>query len=211
MATVSTCVLVVEWANQNGCRKCLCCQGKSHLPPASLGCSPRSANGLTQVPFKLVHLFWDSEYVSFCAHPLRVDSLFPTALWLSCMQAWLAFKGLIFLLNPLPPKTGEINVELRLLAPWGEPLQLWLSCHLRVTYPGYWSWLYHVFAPLTYLIVILSLYLELWKVFSVSLQVILIDSFSVNSCNFGVLVGGSELRVFLLFHLDHAFLGKNFM
>ena len=40
-------------------------------------------------------------------------------------------------------------------------------------------------------------------IFPGTLQVILTDSYSVNSCNFGVLVGGYELRVFLLYHLGH--------
>ena len=36
-----------------------------------------------------------------------------------------------------------------------------------------------------------------------SLQVICINSCSVNSCNFGVPMGGGELRVFLCYHLGH--------
>lgn len=40
----------------------------------------------------------------------------------------------------------------------------------------------------------------LWKIFSVSLHIILIDRFSVSSGNFGVPIGGAEL--FLLCHLD---------
>ena len=48
---------------------------------------------------------------------------------------------------------------------------------------------------LTHLIVVPSLYLWLWKIFSISLQVVLIHS-SVNRCNFGVLVEGGELRGF---------------
>ena len=38
---------------------------------------------LTQAPFKLLPLLWDSEHVRFCMHPLRAESLFPIALWLS--------------------------------------------------------------------------------------------------------------------------------
>ena len=41
------------------------------------------------------------------------------------------------------------------------------------------------------------------KVFSAGLQVVLIDSCSVSSCKFCVLVTGSELRVFLLHHCGH--------
>ena len=42
------------------------------------------------------------------------------------------------------------------------------------------------------------------KTFPASLQVILIKSCSVNTCNFGVSIGGDELRVFLLFCLGHS-------
>lgn len=54
-------------------------------------------------------------------------------------------------------------------------------------------------------IVVPSLYLELWKAFYASLHVVFIDSCSVNSCDFGVPVGRSELRVFLFYHLGHSF------
>ena len=47
-----------------------------------------------------------------------------------------------------------------------------------------------------------SLYLELWKVFSASLQII-VGSCSISGCNFGVPIGGGELRVFLLCHLGY--------
>ena len=39
------------------------------------------------------------------------------------------------------------------------------------------------------------------KIFSASLQVILIDGCSVSSCNFGVPMGGDEFRVSLFHHL----------
>ena len=39
--------------------------------------------GLTQAPFKLLLLPWIPEHVRFCVGPLRVESLFPAALWLS--------------------------------------------------------------------------------------------------------------------------------
>ena len=45
--------------------------------------------------------------------------------------------------------------------------------------------------------------LLLWKIFSDSLQVVLIDSCSENRCNFGVSVGGGEFTVFLLHYLGH--------
>ena len=36
---------------------------------------------LTQTPFKLLLLPWVSEHVRFCVHPLRVEYLFVTVLW----------------------------------------------------------------------------------------------------------------------------------
>ena len=52
-------------------------------------------------------------------------------------------------------------------------------------------------APPTCLIVVPSLCLQLWKIFSASLQVVFISSCCVHSCNIGVPVGGGELKVFL--------------
>lgn len=48
---------------------------------------------LTQVPFRLLPLHWDSECVRCCVGPLRVESLFPIAFWLSYTKAQLAFKA----------------------------------------------------------------------------------------------------------------------
>ena len=45
-----------------------------------------------------------------------------------------------------------------------------------------------------------SSYVQLWKKFSASLLVVLIDSYSVSGYNFGVSVGGGEFMVFLLCH-----------
>ena len=39
--------------------------------------------GLTQAPFKFLFLCCIAEHVRFCVSPLIVESLFPTALWLS--------------------------------------------------------------------------------------------------------------------------------
>ena len=38
--------------------------------------------GLTQAPFKLLLQPWVLECVRFCVHPLRMESLSPTAFWL---------------------------------------------------------------------------------------------------------------------------------
>ena len=68
------------------------------------------------------------------------------------------------------------------------------------------------FAGLDYAKSPLLLSISLWffllilgygKIFSASLQIIPIDSCSINNCNFCVPVGGGELRVFLLDQLSH--------
>ena len=66
----------------------------------------------------------------------------------------------------------------------------WLSLHVRSQ--GWGSWLYCISTPPTCLGAVLSLYFQLWKIFSASLQIILVDSCFVNICSFGVPVGGSE-------------------
>ena len=66
----------------------------------------------------------------------------------------------------------------------------WLSLH--VCSQGWGSWLYCISTPPTCLGAVLSLYVQLWKIFSASLQIILVDSCFVNTCSFGVPVGGSE-------------------
>ena len=45
----------------------------------------------------------------------------------------------------------------------------------------------------------------MYEIFSASLQIVLVYSLSVNRCDFGVPVGGGELRVFLLCHLGYTF------
>ena len=39
----------------------------------------------------------------------------------------------------------ESDMELGLFTPWGDPLQLWLSFHLWVTYPGVWVFTIYVY------------------------------------------------------------------
>ena len=82
--------------------------------------------GMTQAPFKLLPLCWILEHARFCMHPLRAESLFPTALQLSHMQVPLAFKarhsGVVCLVQDL--QAEEPDVGLGPLALWGELLQL---------------------------------------------------------------------------------------
>ena len=66
----------------------------------------------------------------------------------------------------------------------------WLSTHIRSQ--GWGSWLYCISTPPTCLVAVLSLYFQLWKIFSASLQIILVDICFVNNYNFAVPVGGSK-------------------
>ena len=53
----------------------------------------------------------------------------------------------------------------------------------------------------THLTVACPFYFQLWNIFSSWLKVILRDSCSISSWNFGVFMGGGESRVFLHHHL----------
>ena len=92
--------------------------------------------------------------------------------------------GLIVLLSV------ELDMNLGPLISQVESQQLQLSYHLWAPHLGV--------RVLTILCLLLSIpSLLLYRNFSASLQVDLISSFSANGCNFGVPMGGSELRVFL--------------
>ena len=74
---------------------------------------------LAQAPIKLLLLPGVPVHIKFCEHPLRVKSLFSPVLW-----GWLPK------LRPIDPKslcswyrTPGPDMELRTLAPVGEPLQ----------------------------------------------------------------------------------------
>ena len=77
---------------------------------------------------------WVPECVGFCVCPLRVESLFPTALWLwESKPCWLLKSNA---LGAYLPGAGPLVGEF--LDPWGEPLQLQLSSYLVVVYLGLW-------------------------------------------------------------------------
>lgn len=80
MVLSSTSVLVVEWAYQNCCHKCLCPQEEHWLPSASPGDSPRSAGVSDPDSFQITTSVLGSEDGRFCICPLRVELLFSTAL-----------------------------------------------------------------------------------------------------------------------------------
>ena len=140
------------------------------------------------------------------ARALRAESLFPIPLRLFCLQAPLAFK--VRHSGGLSPccRTPRLGSPI-----WGSDPLLFGENLCDCVYPptcgspsqGCESWIYCVSAPPTHLIVVPSLYLQLWKMFSASLQVIPIDSCSVNSCNFDVPMKGGEFRGLLLHYLGH--------
>ena len=161
------------------------------LPP---GGSLRSASGSIQECFKALPLCWDSELVKFCMCPLRVDSVSysPLVLLNVSLAGFLSqtFWLLIFLMQD--PWPGESDVGFKAFAPWGGPPWLYNNIPPLVRRSPTWrygSWLVHISTPLP-----ISLWLLLYifccgNFFSASLQIILIDSCSVSSCNFGVPVG----------------------
>ena len=59
-------------------------------------------------------------------------------------------------------------------------------------------WLLTILCTATRLIVALFLYLLVWETFSVSIHIVHLDGGSVSSYNFGVSMGGGELKVFPL-------------
>ena len=92
MTLANTSVLVVAWTPQNSCHQCLCFQGEFQFPPVSLGGSPRSAHGSDPGSFQISVTVLGPGVCENCVYPLRMESLFPTALWVSCTQVPLAFK-----------------------------------------------------------------------------------------------------------------------
>ena len=102
------------------------------------------------------------ECVRFCMCPLRVESLFPIALWLSHTQAPLALRARHYRNLSSWCRAHGLGSLM-----WGsDPLllgeNLWnYDCPSICGSPtqGYGSWLYCVSAPPTHLIVVPSLYL----------------------------------------------------
>ena len=87
MVLASTSVLVVEQASQMAAISI-------RVPRESPSCLLPLQEALQDQQLGLtVPLCWDSEQVRFCVCPLRAESLFLTALHLSCRQAPLAFKA----------------------------------------------------------------------------------------------------------------------
>lgn len=122
MAFASTSILMVERFPRNGCHQHLFPQGEFQVPPLSPEALQDHQVGLTQSPFKLLPLHWDLECVRFCLHLWRVESLFPTALYLSYMSVPLAFKARHSWGSPPDAPHWGAWCGPWTLALWGEPL-----------------------------------------------------------------------------------------
>ena len=180
---------MAEWVPPNGCFQHLYPQGSLHCFLPLQESLQEQQVSLAQVPFTFLPLCWASTWVRFCAPVKSGVSVSYSSLALpytspTCLQSY-TFWELIFPVKDLWAR--EPDVGLGYFTFLGEPLQLWLSSCFWVTYQGCWSWLYYISIPPTHFLVVPSLYVYLWRIFSASLQVILIDSCFVNGCNFGVL------------------------
>ena len=109
----------------------VCPQGELQLLPTSPGDSRFSRWVWPRPLFRWLLLPWVLECVILCVpfKSVELSKVSPTNV--QCQAFW----GLAFSVYPC---VVELDVGLRPLAPWGEPLQLWLTSHLCVTHPGVW-------------------------------------------------------------------------
>ena len=175
------------------------------MPPASVGGSPRSASGSLPSFFQITAsalVLGSCEIlctpfksgVSVSYRPLAVLYASPTSL-----QSQMFWRFIFLVQEPwagepvcgacTPHTLGRTSAVVTIFSFVGH---LWVLTILSLR-PSYLSYCGSFFISLV------------WKTFSASLQVVLIDSCSINSCNLGVPMGGGKLRVFLLCHLGHSF------
>lgn len=136
----------------------------------------------------------------------RAECVFPTAPRLCCLYALLDFKARYSRSSSSWSSSPGWKAWCGLgpLSPWGEPLQLWLYSHLWVTFPGGVALDYTI--PLhcypshcgSRLISV-----GVGNVFG-QCRIVHLDGCSVNSCNFGMRVGGGELKVLPLHSVGHS-------
>ena len=198
---------MVEQAPQKGCHQCLYSQGESQLPPASLGGSPRSASGSDPGCFQITASVLGLRAYEVLYVPFKsgVSGSYRPSTLLYTSPVGLqsqAFWNLV--LSVQDPQAWKPDVGLRPLTPWGEPLRLWLSSHLWVV-SGWWVDLdCTASSSLLFISLWVFLYIFSCRKSFLLVQVMFIDSCSVNIYNMGVPMVGSELRVFLLCHLATA-------
>ena len=162
--------------------------------------------GLTQVSFNLLPLYLDFKSVRFCLYPLRAESISYNSLALPNISPDVCFKSRHSGNLSSQCRTPRVRSLMGDLDPSFLEQEDFYNGHTPpvcgAATPGRVSWLYRVSIPPTCLIVIPFCVSSYGKIFSASLQVILIDGCSVSSCNFGVPMGGDEFRVSLFHHLS---------
>ena len=203
----STSVHMVEWAPPYGCLQCLCPQGELQLPPVCPGGPPRSAGGSDSGSFQITASALDPRACEILCVPFKSGvSYFPQPFgspkrkphWPSkpnhsgvSSSQWRTpgLGRLMWVSDPL--FLGENVCNCNYSPVRGSSSQgMGLGSRVPGLCPYYLSRCGSFF---------ISLVVEglLWQI-----QVFLINSCSVNSCHFRVLMRESELRVFLLFHLS---------
>ena len=143
-----------------------------HQQLASMRGSPRSASAR----FKLLPPHWDLEHVEILCVP------FKSPLSLASCSGDLSFWCTISMLWSLRWISNPCSPAIVIISPL-VGLPTWVCG----------SWLYPVSTPPTFLLWLLFCIFNCGKIFSTSLQVVLWDSCSVNSCDFEVPVRGREL------------------
>lgn len=191
-------VFVVEQAPQNGYCQHLCPSGESRWPYVfSRRLLQDQQVGLIQTTFKLLSWLWVPECVKVCTGALRVESLFPTASGSPMLKShWLSKPEIP---GAHIPGAGALDWGARCGAQ--TPCSLGRTSAILIILP----FVGHlpqdggpdISLPLLPISFWLLLYIFTCEIFfSASLQVTVINSFSVKSCNVGVPMG-DELRVFL--------------
>ena len=178
MMLTSNHVLLVEQAPQNDCCWSLCPQGKSHLPPDCLGGSPKSASasdpGLfittaTELGLRVCEIL----HIILFSIPLCLNHKQSSSSWKP------EFFGSFFWCRTLGLETLMWGLSSLIL---GENICNYNSPPLCGSTP--------LWVSLPLLLVLWFLFL--WKIFPSSLQVLLIDSCTVSSCNFCLPVGRAQ-------------------
>ena len=180
MMLTRTSILIVEWAPQNGCCQQLHSKGVAIASWLSRSlCKVR--NSVSPRFLSNFCLCAGPQSVGNFVYASRVKFLFPVALWFGYTQAPPAFKAIDSGGSFFQCRTSELGAWCGSGTP--QSLQLWLSSYFGVVYPGGMSWIYCISTPPTHLLVVPSLYVYLWRIFSVSLWLILTGCFFINSCH----------------------------
>lgn len=150
------------------------------------------------------YICWDSKWVCFCTHLLRVKSQLFTALWLSWVQAQLVFKTRYFGGSPSQGRTHGV----------GRVNGAWTSCCLRRL-----VWLWYPFSlwitmPRVWVLTGLHLCPSYSPCCGSFFRSFVVEnlffcsvghckgSYSLSSYIFCVPLEWNELRIFLICHLD---------